>query len=199
MSMSMRDAVRVLHDARGKEDAVVPSMGAAREWMLLGSGPRDLVYVPSSMGQATAVGLGLALAQPARRVVVLNGDGSMLMNLGSLVSITAAGPENLVVIITDNGTYEVTGAQPTPGSAAGRVDGTSVDFVGIARGCGFRSVHRFASAEDWESAAQSVLETPGPSFVVLDVDSVPGTPGPRSPGNAGERGRAFREALALRL
>ena len=78
------------------------------------------------------------------RIIVCNGDGSMLMNLGSLVTITAAGAKNLVVIVLDNGVYEVTGAEPTPGSAAGRRHGGAVDFSEVARGSGFESVHYFS-------------------------------------------------------
>src|SRR4051812_19498780 len=89
---SLEDALAALHQARTDQDVVVTTMAPARVWMRLGAGPRDLVLVPSAMGHATSFGLGLALAQPSRRVVVCNGDGSMLMNLGALVSITAAAP-----------------------------------------------------------------------------------------------------------
>src|SRR6476620_5667040 len=145
MSMELRGAMRALHSARRAADIVVTTMGAAREWMIRGARDTDLVFVPSSMGQATSVGLGLALAQPKRRVIVVNGDGSMLMNLGSLVTITAVAPANLVVILADNGVYEVTGSQPTPGAAAGRASGASIDFAAMARACGFESVYQFAT------------------------------------------------------
>lgn len=173
-------------------------MAPARDWMALAKGvlhPLDLVLVPSAMGQATSMGLGIALAQPQRRIVVVNGDGSMLMNLGSLVSITAAAPKNLVVIVCDNGAYEVTGAQPTPGSPRGRRDGAAVDFVGLARASGFRSVHRFAELDAWRAAAREIIDATGPTFVLLDVHTETGIPGPRSPGPAGERSRRFMEAL----
>src|SRR6476620_7398706 len=102
-------------------------MATARDWMTLPQHPLDVVFVPSAMGHATSLGLGIALAQPARRAIVCNGDGSMLMNLGSLVSIVGSGASNLVVVVFDNGIYEVTGAQPTPAS-------NCVDFAAIARG-----------------------------------------------------------------
>jgi thiamine pyrophosphate-dependent acetolactate synthase large subunit-like protein len=197
MSIPMRDAMRALHTARRDDDIVVTTMGAAREWMLLGARPNDLVLVPSSMGQATSVGLGLALAQPQRRVIVVNGDGSMLMNLGSLVTITAAAPPNLVVILADNGVYEVTGSQPTPAAVAGRVDATSLDFAAMARACGFQSVIRFADAGEWTQGVERVLGLSGPTFVALDVVSAPGTPGPRSPGPAPARAREFMAAIRV--
>lgn len=189
-------AVAVLHRARAANDLVITTMAAAREWMALGAGPLDLVFVPSSMGQATSVGLGLALGRPDRRVIVANGDGSMLMNLGSLVTITAAAPPKLHIIVFSNGVYEVTGAQPTPGSAAARADGRDIDFVGMATACGFRSVSRFTDLGAWEHALPGILETLGPTFTLVDVAPVPDAPGPRSPGPAGARARAFREALA---
>lgn len=193
--MPLGQAVRVIHAARQPNDVVVTTMAAAREWMTLPPHPLDLVFVPSSMGQATSIGLGLALAQPRRRVIVCNGDGSMLMNLGSLVTITAAAPANLVVILFDNGVYEVTGSQPTPGSAAGRADGARVDFAAMAGACGFRSVFRFSEHATWSRHAEGVLSAEGPTFAALDVVSEPGIPGPRSPGPAGPRAREFMDAL----
>jgi thiamine pyrophosphate-dependent acetolactate synthase large subunit-like protein len=186
--MSLRDALVALRAARRDDDVVVTTMGAARDWMALGTHPLDLVLVPSSMGQATSYGLGLALAQPARRVVVVNGDGSMLMNLGSLVTIADAGARNLTVVVVDNGVYEVTGAQPVPG--AGRVD-----FAAMGRACGVRAVHRYAERDAWARDVDAILAGEGPTLVVLDVAGVAGTPGPRSPGPAGERGRRLMEAL----
>jgi thiamine pyrophosphate-dependent acetolactate synthase large subunit-like protein len=195
--MPLHDALVALHRARRADDMVITSMGAAREWMALGAGPFDLPLVPSSMGTAPSIGLGIALAQPQRRVIVVNGDGAMLMNLGALVTITALAPANLTLILEDNGVYEVTGAQPTPGSAAAREDGSSVDFEAMARACGFRSVFRFGDAGQWAREIERVLATPGPNFVLLDVAPVPGAVGPRSPGPAPARARELRRLLLL--
>ena len=194
-AFALDDALRVLHRSRRKDDVVVTTMGPAKTWMELGPTARDLVLVPSAMSHATSFGLGLALAQPRRRVIVCNGDGSMLMNLGSLVSITAAGAPNLVLLLFDNGVYEVTGSQPTPGNAGARASGEGVDFAAIARACGFPSVFSFRDADAWTRDVDRVLAAPGPVFAVLDVASVPGTPGPKSPGPAGERARRFMQAL----
>jgi sulfopyruvate decarboxylase subunit beta len=195
IAMPIPAAVAALHAARGADDIVITTMGAAREWMTLGSRPLDIVFVPSSMGQATSLGLGLALARPERRVIVANGDGSMLMNLGSLVTIAAAAPSNLVVIVLANGVYEVTGAQPIPGAATARASGVPVDFAAMARACGFRSAFRFADLGEWTAALAGVLSADGPVFAVLEVAPVPGAPGPRSPGPAGDRARTFMAAL----
>lgn len=197
--MPLREGLAALHRTRRVDDIVITSMGAAREWMVLGAGPLDLPLVPSSMGTAPAIGLGVALAQPQRRVIVVNGDGAMLMHLGSLVTVTAAAPPNFTMILADNGVYEVTGAQPTPGSASARPSATSVDFEAMARACGFRSVFRYRELSDWEHDVAPILEATGPNFVLLDVSPVPGAVGPRSPGPAAARAIALRRALAHKL
>ena len=192
---ALEDAMLALHRARGDRDVVVTTMAPARVWMQLGAAPHDLVLVPSAMGHATSFGLGLALALPTRRVIVCNGDGSMLMNLGALATITAAAPRNLVLIVCDNGVYEVTGSQPTPGAARVRGRAGAVDYPAMARACGFTSVFRFGESDSWKGGIRAVLEAPAPTFVALDVASVPGTPGPRSPGPAPERARRLMAAL----
>ncbi len=194
------EALAAFRSVRSDRDVVVTTMGPARDWMAGGPlHPLDFVLVPSSMGQATSLGLGLAMARPDRRVVVFNGDGSMLMNLGSLVTITAEAPANLVIVVCDNGAYEVTGAQPTPGSAAGRAGGDPIDYSALASAAGFRSVHRFSRLADWEEHLTTVLSGPGPIFVALETVPVPGGKGPRSPGPAPDRARRFMAALAAPL
>lgn len=189
--MSIRDAVMVLRDARGPGDIVIPSMGSAREWMALGPlHDLDFVLVPSAMGHATSVGLGLALAQPDRQVLVLSGDGSLLMNLGSLVTVSAQSPPNLVIVVFVNGVYEVTGAQVTPRSAR-----TPVDYVAMARASGIKSVFRWSSLDDWRRGVREALGADGPTVVVLDVAPVPGVVGPRSPGATGPRVERFMSAV----
>lgn len=189
--MPLREAVEVVRAERNPGDVVITAMGSAREWMAMGPlDPLDFVYVPSSMGEAPPLALGIALAQTRRRVIACNGDGSMLMNLGSLVTIASEAPPNLVLIVFDNGVYEVTGAQPVPAGAAG------VDFATIARASGIASVHRFSSLVAWRNGARSALASPGPVCIVLDVSPVPGAVGPKSPGPTAQRGPNF--ALALR-
>jgi len=191
--MSAKDALVAVHEARGDRDVVITTMMPARDWMTLPAHPLDLVLVPSAMSHATSMGLGIALAQPSRRVIVCNGDGSMLMNLGSLVSIVAAGATNVVVLVFDNGSYEVTGSQPIPGAGG-------VDFATIARGAGFRAVFEFSDIGAWRRDVGRILAGnepafAGPTFVLLRVEPVLGQPGPKSPGPAGERARRLAEAL----
>jgi len=194
--MSLRDALEPLRAARRPSDVVITTMGPAREWMALGpTHPLDFVFVPSAMGHATSLGLGLALSRPDRRVIVVNGDGSLLMNLGSLVTITAERPPNLIVLVCDNGVYEVTGSQPTPASPGGRAADDRVDFLGLARATGFNSLFRFSSREHWTAGLETVLNTPGPTFTELEVSGDPEARGPRSPGPTIDRAARFMDAL----
>ena len=188
--IGLPEALGTLRDARGDGDVVVTTMSAAKVWMDLGPAHAlDLVFVPSCMGHATSVGLGIALAQPGRRVVVCNGDGSMLMNLGSLVTIAAQAPPNLVVLIMDNGVYEVTGAQPLP---------SRPDFAALARASGIANVHHFVNAAEWSGAIRRVLGERGPVVVVLDVEPVAARGAPKSPGLASARATELRTALLSR-
>jgi thiamine pyrophosphate-dependent acetolactate synthase large subunit-like protein len=192
--MSLVESLEVLAGLR-RDEVVVSSMGTAREWMKLSQHPLDFVHVPSSMGQSCSLGLGMALAQPTRKVLVYNGDGSLLMNLGALVTITAEAPDNFVLLVFDNEVYEVTGAQATAGVPRSRRDLTVIDLAAVARSCGFRSVFEFSDIARWRTDAASVLQMRGPVFVHLKVAPIPGAVGPKSPGPAPPRASAFREAL----
>ena len=188
-TMPLVETLSVLHECRRDDEVVLTVMGMAREWMALGELHRlDWVYVPSSMGQAPSLGLGMALARPQNNVIVCNGDGCMLMNLGSLVTITQQAPQNFTLILFDNGVYEITGAQPTPA-------GERVDYCALARAAGFRHVHAFDRLEDWQANARELLDEMGPTLIYLEVAPVPEAVGPRSPSKASDRARAFAEAL----
>lgn len=185
-------ALEVLASLR-RNQVVVTTMGAAREWPKLSQHPLDLHYIPSAMGQAPALGLGLALAQPEREVFVLNGDGCQLMNLGVLVTIVASRAKNLSLIVFENGIYEVTGGQQT---AASTVQG-GIDFAGMARAAGFPSVATFNNLGDWQRDAASVLALPGPRFIALSVEPVGAGYQLESPGPIAERLARFQQALSV--
>ena len=184
-------ALQVLAGLRTGE-VVVTTMGSAREWPKLSQHPLDLHYIPSAMGQAPALGLGIALAKPEREIIVLNGDGCQLMNLGVLVTIVASHAKNLTLIVFDNGIYEVTGGQQT---AAATTEHGSIDFAGMARAAGFTSVRSFDSLDDWQRDAESVLKLRGPRFIVLAVEPVGAAYQLESPGPIAERLARFQEAL----
>jgi sulfopyruvate decarboxylase subunit beta len=192
--MTLIEALEVLHAVR-RGEVVVTTMGNAREWQKLGKDALDLIYVPSSMGQGTSLALGIALAQPDRKVVVCNGDGSMLMNLGSLVTISAQAPANLTVILFDNGVYEVTGAQPTAAAPVLRPNSAPVDFAALARASGFTRIYTFDAVEPWRDAVGEILSETGPTFVQLRVEPMADAGLPAFPGPAPDRTLALRAAL----
>ncbi len=183
--MTHRQALEILAKHRS-DKIVVTTMTSVGIWPELSDTPLDFAYLPSSMSQAPSLGLGLALAQP-RGVIVTNGDGSMLMNLGSLATI-AATPANLFVIIFENGLYEVTGGQKTAGSRA--------DFAAIARGCGIERVYAFDQLSDWAKYAEETLGGNGPVVIVLKVEGRFGQKTPKAPRPMSEQIERLRSAIA---
>ena len=163
--MSLLPALQVLADWR-TDEIVVTTMGSAREWPKLSRHPLDFQYIPSAMGHAPVLALGLALARPDRRVLAFNGDGCTLMSLGSLVTIAASGATNLSLVVLNNGIYEVTGGQATAAA------GVPTDFAALARAAGIRSVAAFDDLNEWQRQAATVLAMPGPRFVSLAVEPI---------------------------
>jgi thiamine pyrophosphate-dependent acetolactate synthase large subunit-like protein len=123
------------------------------------------VYLWGAMGSAATVGLGLALAQPARRVLVITGDGELLMGLGALATIAAKAPENLAVAVLDNERYGETGMQRSHTSAG-------VDLAGVARSAGFAATATVRQEAELEDAIATLYTTKGPALVVFKVASV---------------------------
>ena len=138
--MNRLDATRALSTWFG-DDAVIASLGHPA-YDLFTAGDRDAnFYTWGSMGLASSIGLGLAMAQPDRRVIVLDGDGSLLMNLGSLATIGWVQPKNLVLIVWDNALYGTTGGQDTA-TAHG------ADLAAAAEAMGIRSVATVTSLDE---------------------------------------------------
>jgi len=165
-SMPLVPALKVMAEIRRQDQIVVTSMGSAREWPKLSEHALDFHYVPSTMGGAVPLGLGLALAQRQREVLVITGDGALLMNLGCLVTVIDSGVENLSIVLLDNGVYEVTGGQKTAAAQAG------VDFAGVARAVGYANVSCFQRLDDWRRDAGEFLGRSGPRFAWLVVEPV---------------------------
>jgi thiamine pyrophosphate-dependent acetolactate synthase large subunit-like protein len=159
------------------DEVVVTTMSSARPWGHLSDHPLDFASIDSAMGHGADLALGIALARPSRKVVCLNGDGSMLMTLGTLATIVGAAPLNLILVVCDNGTFEITGNQPVAGS--GRVD-----HAALAEAAGFRSVFRFDDAREYVETLPEVLAALGPTFVHALVK--PGTEGPIGRGEGEE-------------
>lgn len=168
------------------DEAVVTCMSVTRPWGRISDHELDFASADSAMSHTADLALGIALAQPARKVICLNGDGSMLMNLGTLVTIVDAAASNLVLFVLENGTYEITGNQPIPG--AGRVD-----FPGMARAAGFPRVYSFNRDVGYEAALPEILEAEGPVFVGVGIE--PGSEGPISRSSR-EESRYLQTSLA---
>jgi thiamine pyrophosphate-dependent acetolactate synthase large subunit-like protein len=132
MRLERRAAMATLLANRGDDLLLIPGLGSTA-WDAAAAGDDDRnFYLWGAMGGAAMIGLGLALAQPKRRVAVITGDGEMLMGLGSLATIGIQRPPNLAVIVFDNGVYGETGMQPSHTQSG-------VDLIGVAGACGIRT------------------------------------------------------------
>ena len=156
--MSLESALDVL--ARHWVDqVVVGTMTANGLWAERAPGDLNLACI-GFMGGASALGLGVALAQPEREVWVIDGDGSLMMQLGSLGTIAGAEAENFVHFVVHNGVYETSGAQPLPSHER-------VDFAAMAAGAGYRATASFSEAEELDVALDDLLASPGPILIEL--------------------------------
>lgn len=167
MAMKPEEVLRAIATARG--DAIcVPTMTTAPAWRTIA--PDDFsVTCVGFMGGASALGLGLALARPDRRVVVLDGDGSLLMQLGSLATIAGAAPRNLTHLVFKNGVYHTSGSQETPG-------GLGVDYVLMAKGAGYRNAYAIRDLEEFKRRLPAMLSEEGPVLVELYTGLAEKTP-----------------------
>jgi thiamine pyrophosphate-dependent acetolactate synthase large subunit-like protein len=148
------------------EEAVIGGIGNTNfDLWAAGHRPQNF-YMLGSMGLAFPIALGVALAQPQRRVFALEGDGSLLMQLGSLSTIATLAPKNLTMVVMDNGVYQITGAQPTPAAAVS-------DIVAIAAGCGIAAWA--ADEDDFERLIDQSFSASGPTLIGVRIDDKPGT------------------------
>jgi len=158
------------------DEPVIGSCGNPKFDLFTAAGERKAnFYMWNSMGMASSIGLGLAMARPDKKVIVLDGDGAILMNLNSLTTAAEKSPLNFVHIIWDNGQYQLTGGQQTH-------TGGKADLEIIARGAGFDKVITVDNLRAFEEALSQVLKNPGPWILVAKTDSAgaPGRP-PKSP------------------
>ena len=174
------------------EEAVIGGIGNTNfDLWAAGHRPQNF-YMLGSMGLTFPIALGVALAQPNRRVFALEGDGSLLMQLGCLSTIAALKPKNLSMIVMDNGIYQITGAQPTPAAAAS-------DLIAVAVGCGLTNSAWAADEEDFERLIDLSLAATEPMLIGVRIDEKPGTGTTRrDPVQIRERfmlGLGVREAL----
>jgi thiamine pyrophosphate-dependent acetolactate synthase large subunit-like protein len=148
------------------DEAVVAGIGNTNfDLLAAGHRPQNF-YMLGSMGLAVPIALGVALAQPQRHVIAVEGDGSLLMQLGSLATVATLAPKNLTIVVMDNGVYQITGGQPAATAGA-------CDLVAIARGAGIAGAHWANDEAAFEAAVDRALAAGGPAFIGARIDAEP--------------------------
>jgi phosphonopyruvate decarboxylase len=160
--MMKRDEVLKVFARQRKDEIVVAVYMAAQELTYISPNDLNYTYV-GAMGQGSSHALGLALGRPDRKVVVFDGDGSLLMNLGSLVTIANQAPKNYIHCLCENGCYETNGSVLTPRSG-------QIRFADFARTAGYRKTYEISDIAEWERELPGILKEEGPVFVVLKVE-----------------------------
>ncbi len=164
--MSRFDLTKRLVAKLKRDEAVIGGIGNTNfDLWAAGRRPQNF-YMLGSMGLACPIALGVAIAQPKRRVIALEGDGSILMQLGALATIAALRPKNLAIVIMDNASYQITGSQPT-------ATATAADIVAIARGAGIVQSAWAADESDFELLADRALAGDGPWLIGVRIDDQP--------------------------
>lgn len=166
--MEKHAALEIL--AKHRDGAIsVTTMQAAAPWHLAGQTASLHIESVACMGSASSLALGIALGAPERKVMVLDGDGSLLMQLGSLVTVASRRPRNYYHFVFANGTYESSGNQPVPGTGI-------ADLCALARAAGYAQALRFADAGAFERALPGIFAASGPVFVELTIARDDATP-----------------------
>lgn len=160
--MNRSEAIEIVVNALGEKELLVAANGLiSRDLAALKDAPRNF-YMLGSMGLGSSIGLGIALSLPNRKVTVLDGDGNILMNLGSLATIGSLAPKNLIHVVLDNESHESTGGQPT----AART--TKIDKV--AEASGFRITEKVYDAQTLKKVLKNSLKCQGPSLILVKIE-----------------------------
>lgn len=157
--MEVGAAFEIVERHRG-DAVVIPCQTARKPWFEVSQRPELDILFRGAMGKGTSLGLGIALGRPDRKVIVFDGDGSLLMNLGSLVTIIGSGVKNLYVFVLENGVYAGTGGQPIPNQGG-------LSFSTIAKGCGFPVAEDFDDLDTFTGRFPELIAQPGPVFGTL--------------------------------
>ncbi len=163
------ESIPLISELRGNAVAVY-TMTQGGAWANVSSRPDLDVGISNGMSKASSLGLGIALGRPDRRVIVLDGDGSLLMNLGSLVTVAGQAPKNFLHFVFDNGMYAVTGGQPVPNM-------NRIDYRGMALAAGYRSAYEFEDLEDLAMELPRIMAEEGPALVNLKTAPEPAEQG----------------------
>jgi thiamine pyrophosphate-dependent acetolactate synthase large subunit-like protein len=165
--MNRFDLTKRLVAQLSHEEAVVAGIGNANfDLWMSGQRPQNF-YMLGSMGLAIPIAFGVAIAQPQRHVIALEGDGSLLMQLGCLSTVATQAPKNLTMVVWDNGIYQITGGQPTASASV-------ADLVAIARGSGIANSAWAADEDDFDRLFAAALMGGGPSLIAVRTDKKPG-------------------------
>lgn len=158
-----RDALKLIAQRRG-DAVVITTMMGSRGWRDVtgGDSPLDMP-LRGAMSKGPSLALGFGMAMPDRKVIVIDGDGSLLMNLGALVTAAGQSPANLYHFVLENGMYAVTGGQPVPNAHG-------FSFAGMAQAAGYRSAYEFDDLEDFATRVDEIMGQPGPVLVCLRVE-----------------------------
>ena len=176
--ITQEDMMTVVQQHRGNA-IVVPVERAAVAWPNISTNPKRDIS-PSVMGKAASFALGVCLAQPNTKVIVFDGDGSLEMNLGTLITVANKAPKNLYHFVLENGMYATTGGQPIPGKDL-------ISFTQMAKAAGYASTYEFDDLEEFATQIERVLDETGP--VLVSVKTVP---------NPRERGQRTQETASPR-
>ena len=170
------------------DEPIIASLGNPKFDLFTAQDRPQNFYMWNSMGLASSMGLGLAMVRPQQKVIILDGDGAILMNLNSLPTAAVRAPQNLIHVIWDNRQFELTGGQPT--HTAFRTD-----LAKMAQGAGFDQVETVETQEAFERAFSRALREPGPWVIVaiIDAERATGRP-PKSPTYIKHR---FMESLGV--
>ena len=160
---SQVDMMRIVERYRG-DAIVILVFRASKGWKEVTSRPELDIPVGGAMGKASSFALGLALARPDKKVILFDGDGSLEMNLGTLITVAEKQPKNLVHFVVQNGIYASTGGQPIVGQDV-------VSFAEMARVAGYAAAYEFDNLEEFENNAQEMLAEDGP--VLIGVRTIP--------------------------
>ncbi len=163
------ESIPLINERRGDAVAIY-TMTQGRAWTNASQRPDLDVGISNGMSKASSLGLGIALGRPDRQVIVLDGDGSILMNLGSLVTVAGMAPRNFIHFVFDNGMYAVTGGQPVPNMHR-------TDYRGMALAAGYRSAYEFDNVEDLATELPRIMAEPGPTLVNLKTTPEPADEG----------------------
>jgi thiamine pyrophosphate-dependent acetolactate synthase large subunit-like protein len=156
------ELLKVFQQYRG-DALVIPGRGG-RHWVQISTNPnRDVPLGDPAMGGHASFGLGLALAQPDKKVVLFDSEGDVLMGMGALATIAEQAPRNFYHFMLDNECYATTGGQPVPNAK-------NIAYDVIARGAGYPQTYAFDNLEDFSNSIKAILDQPGPVFVALKVD-----------------------------